>query len=410
MHPKRHSKKLPRGVTPPTHIAMTFKIPQGVNAQEFAAKEMFKRLGLGNGAAVAAFSDFRNLSENFYDFTVKDFRSRNLFAPEIAASKNKSFVSVVLYVPVELVAHVNSYLQSVGHPVGVALQGVTNRAYDAARQVATGVRDTAIGIGRDVADGINDKNQGALKTADGLIQMATAKPFSPQMGNAFKTFGEGIGQINNGFLKFNMMGTDLTTLDAFLMGGGRVVSGWQTIYGFEQLGRALNGTERINLQKVFASSLDYDAIRVKEGYAGIFSAGYDDGITLFHNNRAITHGSTIYLKYENTANPQGMTTLVHEATHVWQHQNGGDSYLARAAHAQSPLGNGYEYFDAVKQNRAWVTLNPEQQAHLIEEAYLYGYFNNQQWNNSKITQSDQAFLIQYVDNVLPLIRAGIGAR
>ncbi|MGI8555164.1 MAG: hypothetical protein ACR2LT_02255 [Pyrinomonadaceae bacterium] len=27
-------------------------------------------------------------------------------------------------------------------------------------------------------------------------------------------------------------------------------------------------------------------------------------------------------------------TLVHETTHVWQHQNGGDDYMIRELHAQ----------------------------------------------------------------------------
>ena len=408
MKPKHH-KKIPKDVAPATHIAMTINIPRETDPQEFVAREELRRLGLQNETDYAAFSIYKNLPENFYKTTVDYFRAQNYFTAEIAASKNKSFVPIVLYVPLDLVAHVNDYLKNAGRPITPAGQAMPSRIYDAGRQATTGVRDAVIGAGKDFADATMDKLKGGFKAADGLIQMGTANPSSPQMWNAARRFGSGIQQLSSGFLKSNPTGADLMTLDAFLMLGGRVISFDQTIAGLEQVGRMLGGAERTILRKIFGDSVDYDAIRIKEGYAGFFSAGKNPDFTLTNNTRALTHGSTIYMKNADTTTTQGMAILVHETDHVWQYQNGGDIYLARALHAQF-FGAGYEYLDAVKHNTSWRMLNPEQQAHLIEEAYFYGYFDNRQWNNIQIAPSDQAFLIQYMDNVLPQLRLGIGAR
>lgn len=219
-----------------------------------------------------------------------------------------------------------------------------------------------------------------------------------------------------GFLSQLIFGGGRTTLNAFVMLGGRILSAGQLLNGLEEVGRELGGAEKAILRRIFGTSVDYDEIRIKEGYAGLASAGDDNGFTLINNKRALTHGSTIYLKYADTTTNEGMSTLVHETTHVWQHQNGGDDYMIRALHSQI-FGEGYEFADAItKQNKTWMTLNAEQQAHLIELAYLNDYFTNNIWSGNRSVQDSSRkivsplFLKQYMDKVMPLLRIGVGAR
>lgn len=108
-----------------------------------------------------------------------------------------------------------------------------------------------------------------------------------------------------------------------------------------------------------------------------------------NNNRAITIGNTIYMKntpYNTTPASDWLSTLVHETTHVWQHQNGGTDYMGEALYAQEISGEGYGYEKDVLANppRTWFLLNPEQQGQLIQDAYLAGFFHNKQWVHPKM--------------------------
>jgi hypothetical protein len=83
------------------------------------------------------------------------------------------------------------------------------------------------------------------------------------------------------------------------------------------------------LRKIFGDSVDYEAVRIKEGHAGLFSA----------NDRAFTSGNTIYMKGFRddpftTDRMEQMPVLVSEMTHIWQYQNGGARYASRALLSQ----------------------------------------------------------------------------
>lgn len=120
---------------------MTFNVPKGVDVRAVVARGMLTNLGLVTDTDIAAFSIFRNLMQNFYQFTLDDFRARHLFDDEIAAAKNKPFISVVIYVPYALREDVNLYLDRAGRPIRQADQGLVERISDAERQVATGIRE-----------------------------------------------------------------------------------------------------------------------------------------------------------------------------------------------------------------------------------------------------------------------------
>ena len=112
---------------------------------------------------------------------------------------------------------------------------------------------------------------------------------------------------------------------------------------------------------------------------------------------------------KSTASNEWFAVLVHETTHVWQHQHGGTDYLSEAAYAQM-FGEGYIFDDAISRGKTWVMLNPEQQGHLIESAYRAGFFQTGQWlvpeTNPPQFRSD---LATYMQGVMPQLRAGQGA-
>src|SRR6185503_17930591 len=65
--------------------------------------------------------------------------------------------------------------------------------------------------------------------------------------------------------------------------------------------------------------------------------------------------------------------LVHELTHVWQHQRHGTRYLSECLLAQW-VGAGYNVAVALEAGRGWEQLNFEQQAELVERAFAAGWF------------------------------------
>ncbi|MGA9526056.1 MAG: DUF4157 domain-containing protein, partial [Myxococcaceae bacterium] len=154
-----------------------------------------------------------------------------------------------------------------------------------------------------------------------------------------------------------------TPLDGLLMLGGRAVSATQTLIGIEPPGRELTGPERAELKKIFGDSIDLDRVRIKEGPAGLFSI----------SKRAFVHGDTVYIP-PNSA-PPSMDLLVHELTHVWQHQNGGIDYMSEALWAQN-FGDSYLFRKALLEGKRWSELNPEQQASFIASIRTLGLFDN----------------------------------
>lgn len=149
-----------------------------------------------------------------------------------------------------------------------------------------------------------------------------------------------------------------------LLASGMAISGVQTALGWEKPSRGLTSEEERQLRMVFGDSIDYSQVRIKEGNAGLFSLNDKD--------RPFTTGNTIYMK-KNKDDAGFERTLFHEMMHVWQFQNGGASYQSGSLRAQAFGGDDpYNYRDAIAQGKKWNELNPEQQAHLIEDAWFSG--------------------------------------
>ncbi len=147
---------------------------------------------------------------------------------------------------------------------------------------------------------------------------------------------------------------------------GRV--GWALARVVSQVGtwsaaprRSVSQTERHVLTAVFGDSLDLDAIEIREDLHGLINL----------SGRAFVIENTMHLPMPTGAAP--MQLIVHEATHVWQFQNGGHAYITDSIHAQT-LGDGYQLEKGLLQGKTWPQLNCEQQATLVEQAWAQRCF------------------------------------
>jgi len=152
---------------------------------------------------------------------------------------------------------------------------------------------------------------------------------------------------------------------------GRV--GWVLAKAVLQVGawsdaprRPMNDLERTTLRGVFGDSLDTTLIEVREGLSGLINV----------SRRAFVIENTMHLPMPAGTAP--MHLIVHEATHVWQFQNGGHAYISDSLHAQA-FGDGYQLEKGLLQGKAWAQLNCEQQATLVEVAWSQRCFEGRRF-------------------------------
>lgn len=321
------------------------------------------------------------------------------YAGILRQAKTGGSVTATIQVPVDLILRIQAFINA-------AKPEAQKRLSDAGDQIAGGINEAAQGVSKNLLEAGNDMAKGGEKGMAGTWDLMT----SPRFKQGAKDAAGGLTQFAKGFGKFHIQ----TPADAALMIGGRLISGWQVLSFIEAPGRPLTPAEKTLLEKIFQTSVEYDAIRIKQGYAGILNAGDDQGFTLYNNQRALTHGNTIYMKNKAEKTPDWDATLVHETTHVWQNQNGGTDYMWEALHAQMTAGYGY-YDDVINKGKTWGMLNPEQQGQLIEDAYEAGYFtkNQGQWIEvdplTKQVIGPRPDLATFMKGVEPQLRSGQGA-
>jgi hypothetical protein len=234
---------------------------------------------------------------------------------------------------------VGNAISSGAKAVGNGAKTYATRVFDGIRGLGTGITSITKGYWRNLWEGLGTIGGGFGKLFEGK-------------------FAKGFLQIGKGLLKPLVQ----TSIDASLMWVGRIVSAIQTQLGVEPVGRKLDSSEIATLRSVYGNSINYSNIRIKEGSAGVFNIA----------KAAFTHGNTIYIPKNYL--PLKPSLLIHEAAHVWQHQNGGIDYLSEALWAQN-AGDGYKFGKALVENKSWSQMNPEQQAELLEEAYDQGFFD-----------------------------------
>jgi hypothetical protein len=170
-------------------------------------------------------------------------------------------------------------------------------------------------------------------------------------------------------------------LDVVLLAFVRLVSALQTLLAVEPVGRPLDEAERAVLRHVFGGGIDERHLRLKHGRLGLLGLA----------RAAFTVGDTVHVpaRWRSAAAPRTLAArdlgslvdrapalLVHELTHVWQHQRHGTRYLSESLLAQW-VGEGYNVAVAVEAGRDWEALNFEQQAELLERAFALGWFDEQ---------------------------------
>ena len=144
-----------------------------------------------------------------------------------------------------------------------------------------------------------------------------------------------------------------------------IVDRIQSMLGIQKKKRPLTEDERGILWKVFRNSLNYNAISIVNGKAGILGV----------SGRPFTMGFTIYLPSNNDA------VLVHGCVHVWQFQFGGTKYIGNSALNQLDsmlINKGYDPYSWaswIAAGNSWYTLkSAEAQAQFIQDVFTEGEF------------------------------------
>ncbi|ATB46368.1 hypothetical protein [Corallococcus macrosporus] len=252
--------------------------------------------------------------------------------------------------------------------IGSIVTGGLRRVGDAVGGLVTGAKDAVVGL-------VRNGMEATQTLASGLGQVFTGR------------FREGFGELARGLVQLGQ-----TPVDAVLMVGGRALSAVQTLLGVEPVRRGLTGDEEAALRQVYGDALDYSSISIKEGDAGLLTA----------SGRPFAHGNTIYIPKRFL--PLQADLLVHEAAHVWQHQNGGTDYMSEALFAQT-FGDGYNLGKALREGKGWSEMNPEQQAELLEQGYRAGFFETP----PKRLYVDGVDYTAQLEAALREVRAGRGA-
>ncbi len=238
----------------------------------------------------------------------------------------------------------------IGDPLGDAM--------DAGNHLNDVLHTIVSGPGAIVHGGIQTFAEGFQDTLEGLGLLFSGKP------------DEALGKL--GEIAFSPFQLVFDSAAVLLVGATSAV---QTLVGAEKPGRPLTEDEIASLRTVYGDSIDYSQIQVKEDVGGLLGM----------SGRAFTIGNTIYI-------PEGAETtdslLVHEAGHAWQFQHGGLDYISDALIGRYLGGEGYNIGLALVDGKSWDELNPEQQAELLEQAFLNGFFES----------DNAAFMIRVTDS------------
>jgi predicted membrane channel-forming protein YqfA (hemolysin III family) len=179
----------------------------------------------------------------------------------------------------------------------------------------------------------------------------------------------------------------------------------QTVLPVHQT-RRLTDEERETLRAVFSGSLALFNIRVIVGSGGLFD---------LNGGRQLTVGNTIYLK------GAGLDVLVHEATHCWQYQHMGSSYVTEALGAQISSGPGaYSWrADFAAGKTTWSVFNVEAQAAFVEQVYTSGTsstvsgagaFYRDDGNSNSFLDTDSANFTKFANATVSYIRSRTNVR
>jgi outer membrane protein OmpA-like peptidoglycan-associated protein len=163
--------------------------------------------------------------------------------------------------------------------------------------------------------------------------------------------------------------------------------------------RSLTSSERSYAHDIFQDTLDYGSITITRGALASTGATRTVGNTINFEESEFTPGT-----FDLTSD--GMNTLVHEMTHVWQYQHQGWTYAPAALWAQfkswastGHRGGAYDWRSLDKAGTPWEEWNPEAQAEAVED-YNKALRAVQSGSGSKDNYSDLGLLQKYIDHML----------
>jgi hypothetical protein len=193
---------------------------------------------------------------------------------------------------------------------------------------------------------------------------------------AAKCLALGLGALLTGkfarggnLLRRSVMALVQVPLEVVLGLGGRVLSGVQTVLGWEPMGCGLGAKQLTELRKVFGDGLDYSRVRLKVGRLGLLALP----------GRLFTLGHTLYVPRDLPRSASGalmlpMHLLIRGVGHLWQYQTGRTDHVCETLWAQE-FGDGSDWRSALDEGRGWRELDPAQQARFLQVAYARsGYF------------------------------------
>lgn len=122
--------------------------------------------------------------------------------------------------------------------------------------------------------------------------------------------------------------------------------------------RPLTDAEIDDARTVFGDSLNYETIFVSRASVSndiIFAI--QDFFARNRDSRAFVTGRLINFDVTDRQDPDPVdidrATMIHELTHVWQHDDSGPLYLADALAGQQPFGAGYNYGYSTATGPSW---------------------------------------------------------
>jgi hypothetical protein len=286
-----------------------------------------------------------------------------------------------------------------------AVTEVVKRGLDIGRSGLNIITEGIGGLGRSFVEG-------AGKALSGLGNILNPAPLAKLFSGDFKgalndiknNFVEGAEKIGKGLIQATVQGP-FDTLAVALQNG---ISAVQTAIGVETPGRGLNAAETAELKKVYGDSMDLSQIRIKENDIGLnnLMAPHTVGNTIYLPKGWLDPKSTDYQQKRNEL-------IVHEAAHSWQYQNGGTDYIGESLFNQfkgwasgGDRNEAYDFASAIKAGKSWAELNPEQQAHLIDQAYGERLFDDP---NAKFILTDGTDITRYARQAIEQMRNGKGA-
>lgn len=189
--------------------------------------------------------------------------------------------------------------------------------------------------------------------------------------------------------------------------GSMLLSGCVTSGGLH--GRPLTPGERDMARDVFGDTIDYDKVKVYNGppkVAGIFQLKQNKLSAITPNGEIFLVGKNVQQPDMSLASEESRRLLIHEMTHVWQHQQGRN--VQREAIFLF-IKSGFNYDSAyaydINGKEKFVSLNLEQQAHMVEDYFALRNAPLEPWENPAERREKIAKFEAMLKPSLPLINS-----